>query len=82
MVEAWRAFQATTGVRVPYRLADRQPGDVSTLIADPGRIEKEWGWRAGRTLEQMLADSWRFQSLHPDGYQAAAGPHCRPSERR
>lgn len=72
VLELIAAFQATLGVRVPYELADRQPGDVSTLIADPGRIEKEWGWRARRSLAEMLADSWRFQSLHPCGYQAAA----------
>jgi UDP-glucose 4-epimerase len=62
------AFAAVSGVTVPYEVVGRQPGDVATLIADPARLEKAWGWRARRDLRTMCADAWRFQRLHPNGY--------------
>jgi len=59
---------AVTGARVPYRVTGRKPGDVGTLVADPGRAEKLWAWRTSRDLQAMCRDAWRFQSLHPYGY--------------
>ena len=55
-------------MKIPYEIIGRQPGDVATLIADPSRIEKAWGWRTTRDLFEMCGDAWRFQSLHPNGY--------------
>ena len=43
--------------------------DKSALVADPGRAEKLWGWRTSRDLQAMCRDAWRFQRLHPRGYQ-------------
>ena len=63
-------FQDVCRVTVPHEIAGRRPGDVGTLIADPSRVEKEWGWRTTRDLRTMCADAWRFQSLHPNGYPA------------
>jgi UDP-glucose 4-epimerase len=65
-------FQAVTGTTIPYRMVGRQPGDVGTLIADPARIEKLWGWRTSRDLGAMCRDAWQFQSLHPGGYEPTA----------
>lgn len=62
------AFEQASGVTVPREVVGRQAGDVATLIADPGRIEKEWGWRTTRDLHAMCDDAWRFQSRHPNGY--------------
>jgi UDP-glucose 4-epimerase len=61
-------FSEVSGLAVPYRIVGRQPGDVGTLIADPGRIEKLWGWSASRDLRAMCRDAWEFQRLHPQGY--------------
>lgn len=63
-------FQEVCGVTVRHEIAGRRAGDVGTLIADPSRVEKEWGWRTTRDLRAMCADAWRFQSLHPNGYPA------------
>lgn len=57
-------------VAVPYEIAGRRPGDAASAIADPSRVDKEWGWRTRRDLRAMCADAWRFQSLHPQGYNA------------
>ncbi len=68
VLELIAAFEAASGVTVPYEVIGRQPGDVAALVADPGKLEKAWGWRTSRHLRTMCADAWRFQSLHPDGY--------------
>jgi UDP-glucose 4-epimerase len=70
VLELIAAFQRASGLRVPYEIIGRQPGDVAILISDPGLIDKTWGWRTSRDLDAMCADAWRFQSLHPHGYAA------------
>lgn len=57
-----------TGAAIPYEVTGRRPGDVASLVADPSRIEKEWGWRAARDVPAMCRDAWRFQQGHPHGY--------------
>lgn len=71
VLELLATFQQVSGVTIPYEVIDRQPGDVATLVADPTRIEKAWGWRTSRDLRAMCADAWRFQSEHPSGYAAS-----------
>jgi UDP-glucose 4-epimerase len=68
VLELIAAFEAVSGVTVPYEVVGRQPGDVATLVADPTQLEKAWGWRTSRDLRAMCADAWRFQRLHPNGY--------------
>lgn len=71
VLELIAAFERASGLRVPYEVIGRQPGDVATLISDPAAIDKTWGWRTSRDLDAMCADAWRFQSLHPTGYAAS-----------
>lgn len=66
-------FEAISGTSIPYQIVGRKRGDVATLIADPSRVEKLWGWRTARDLPAMCRDAWRFQSLHPGGYPLSAG---------
>jgi UDP-glucose 4-epimerase len=62
------AFESASGATVAYEVTGRQPGDVASLIADPGLIESKWGWRTSRDLHSMCADAWHFQVRHPKGY--------------
>lgn len=64
------AVERVSGVTIAREVIGRQPGDVATLIADPARIDKEWGWRTSRNLFAMCGDAWRFQRKHPDGYES------------
>lgn len=64
-----RAFEERCGVSVPYEITGRRPGDVASLVADPSRADKEWGWRTSRDVSSLLRDAWRFERLNPDGYQ-------------
>ena len=58
----------SSGHELAYQLAERRPGDVSVVYADPSYALQELGWKAELGLEQMCADSWRWISANPDGF--------------
>jgi UDP-glucose 4-epimerase len=62
VLEMVRAFEAASGRPVPYRVVPRRPGDIAACYADASLAERELGWKAERGIEQMCADSWRWQS--------------------
>ncbi len=55
------AFEKATGVKVPYRIAPRRPGDTAECWSDPSKAERELGWKAVRSLEDMCASAWKFE---------------------
>lgn len=67
-----RAFERASGRTIAYEIVDRRPGDVAACYADPALAHSILGWRATRDLDTMCADSWRWQSLNPDGFAAGA----------
>jgi UDP-glucose 4-epimerase len=69
VLELLRTFEETCGVSVPYEIAGRRAGDAASAVADPSRVNKEWGWRASRDIRAMCRDAWRFQQGHPGGYE-------------
>ena len=62
------AFARENNVDVPYQIVARRPGDVAACYADATRAESELGWRAELGLEDMVRDSWHWQSQNPQGY--------------
>lgn len=68
VLEMVAAFEAGSGRPVPYEVVGRRAGDLAAVYADPTRAETELGWRATRTIEDMCADTWRWQSANPQGY--------------
>ncbi len=62
------AFEKASGMPVPYDIVGRREGDLAAYWADPSRANAELGWRAKRTIDEMCADTWRWQSSNPDGY--------------
>ena len=68
VMEMVQAFSRACGHDLPYEIAPRRAGDIAESYADPSKAEAELGWNAARTVEQMCADSWRWQSQNPDGY--------------
>lgn len=69
VLEVVRAFERACGKPIPYQVVERRPGDAAVSFADPSRAQAELGWRAERDLEAMCLDSWRWQSLNPNGYE-------------
>jgi UDP-glucose 4-epimerase len=63
-----KAFEKASGKELPYKIAPRRGGDVASCYADPKYASEVLGWRAEKGLDEMCADSWRWQSNNPDGY--------------
>nr|WP_297872800.1 UDP-glucose 4-epimerase GalE [uncultured Blautia sp.] len=61
-------FQEATGVKVPYSIKPRRPGDIATCYASADKAYEELGWKAEFGIKEMCEDAWRWQSQNPHGY--------------
>ena len=72
VLEAVGAFSKACGKPIPYKIVGRRPGDVASCYADPSLARRELGWEAAKGLEEMCADTWRWQRNNPSGYPEGA----------
>ena len=70
VLEVVAAYAAASGRAIPYEIRPRRAGDVAACYADPAQAQARLGWRARHDLARMCADSWRWQSMNPKGYEA------------
>ena len=63
-------FEEATGVKIPYVIKPRRAGDIATCYSDATKAKEELGWTAKYGIKEMCADSWRWQSQNPNGYEA------------
>jgi len=68
VLEVVSAFERVTGIRIPYEIAARRPGDVASCYADPALALREMAWKTHRGIEDMCRDGWAWQSANPQGY--------------
>lgn len=68
VLEMVEAFRLASQQPIPYEICPRRPGDIAECWADTGKAERELGWKATRTVAQMAADTWHWQSQNPQGY--------------
>ncbi|SDY79533.1 UDP-glucose 4-epimerase GalE [Nitrosomonas sp. Nm33] len=69
VLELVNAFEHASGVKIPYKIADRRLGDIAACYADSSLAQSILGWQAQKTIEDACADSWRWQSANPNGYK-------------
>jgi UDP-glucose 4-epimerase len=69
VLEVVASFEKASGRKIPYRIVDRRPGDMAVSYTDPAKANRELGWSATRSIDEMCADGWRWQSANPDGYR-------------
>jgi len=69
VLEMVEAARRASGREIPYEIAPRRPGDAAIVYADPSRAQAMLGWTASRMLDDICADSWRWQSSNPEGYR-------------
>jgi len=62
-------FEAATGVKIPYVITDRRPGDIATCYSNADLALKELGWKAENGIKEMCEDSWRWQKMNPNGFE-------------
>lgn len=70
VLEAIAAFKRASNREIPFEMAPRRDGDIAEIFANPARAHELLGWRAEKTLDDMCADHWRWQSANPNGYGA------------
>lgn len=69
VLELARAYEAASGRPIPYDIVGRRPGDIDACYADPALAQELLGWTAKHDLARMCEDSWRWQSLNPNGFE-------------
>ncbi|ORZ22674.1 UDP-glucose 4-epimerase [Lobosporangium transversale] len=74
VMEMINSMSEVVGHQLPYKIVERRPGDVGTVIADPSLAAKELNWKAEKTLEDMCRDLWRWQTMNPTGYSESSSP--------
>ncbi len=62
-------FEEATGVKIPYEIQARRPGDIATCYSDAAKAKEELGWVAEYGIREMCEDSWRWQKNNPNGYE-------------
>ena len=68
VLDVIHAFEKACGHKIPYVIAPRRAGDIATCYACADKAKKELGWVATRTLDDMCASLWKWQTMNPDGF--------------
>ena len=69
VLELINGMRQASGKEIPFDLAPRRPGDVAACYCDPSKAAALLGWKAERSVADMCADTWRWQSMNPQGYR-------------
>jgi len=68
VLEMVRAFEQASGKTIPYEIMPRRAGDIASCYADPTLAKIKLDWVAHYDLHKMCEDTWRWQSMNPQGY--------------
>jgi UDP-glucose 4-epimerase len=68
VLEVIEAYKKAAAKDIPYKIAPRRAGDIASCYAQPTLANEVLDWRAEKSLDEMVADSWNWQSKNPDGY--------------
>ena len=71
VLQVIKAFSKACGRDLPYVIRPRRDGDIAANWADCSKAYELMGWKARHSLDEMCADSWRWQSMNPNGYVGA-----------
>ena len=68
VLDVVKAYEKACGKTIPYEIKPRRAGDIATCYSDASKAERELGWKAEYGIKEMCEDSWRWQSMNPNGY--------------
>ena len=68
VLDVVKSFEEASGVKIPYVIRDRRPGDIAVSYCSPSKAKEELGFEARYGIKEMCEDSWRWQSNNPEGY--------------
>ncbi|PRD16829.1 UDP-glucose 4-epimerase GalE [Pantoea coffeiphila] len=69
VLEMVKAFEKASGRPVPYQVSPRRDGDLAAFWADASLADSELDWRVSRGIDEMMRDTWNWQSNNPNGYR-------------
>jgi len=61
VLELIQAFEEATGVKLPWKIAERRQGDVAEIFANTDLANRELNWKATRDIQQAMSDAWRWE---------------------
>ena len=61
VMEVIKSFERTSGVKLNYEIRERRPGDIVKVWADTDFANKELGWKAEKTLDEMTRSAWKWE---------------------
>jgi len=64
-----QSFEKFSNKKISFRFVQRRPGDVPECWSDPTKAFNELGWKATRTLDDMINDAWQWQLKNPEGFK-------------
>ena len=70
VLELRAAFEKASGIKIPYVIDPRRPGDPDEVYADASKAKTLLGWTAERGIDEMCEDTWRWQKNNPNGYES------------
>jgi len=62
------ALEKASGKKITYKMCDRRPGDMSTVVANPAKANAEFNWKTTRGIDEIMQSAWKWQSQNPYGY--------------
>ncbi|MBR1918359.1 MAG: UDP-glucose 4-epimerase GalE [Spirochaetales bacterium] len=68
VLDVLHAYEKACGRKLPYVIKPRRAGDIAKCYCDASKAFRELGWKAEKNIDDMCADSWRWQSMNPNGY--------------
>ena len=71
VLELISAFSDVSGQSIPYQFAARRAGDIASCYASADKATLLLGWEAKLPITDMCQDTWRWQSMNPNGYNAS-----------
>lgn len=68
VIDMIKAFEKASGKKVSYKIVQRRLGDISTCYSDSSYAKEVLNWEPKKNIDDMCADSWKWQSKNPNGY--------------
>jgi UDP-glucose 4-epimerase len=61
VMEVIKSFEKVSGIKLIYKIVARRPGDIEQIWADPSFASNELGWKAEKTLDEMILSAWNWE---------------------
>ncbi len=61
VLELIRTFEKVNGISLNYKIVARRAGDIEKIYADTSLANRDLGWKAKLTAEEMMRSAWKWQ---------------------